>query len=450
MNISGPLSISPLNPTNAQDLNLRPFQRVTAQILNVTGTTAILSIDGYPVVAQLSSSDQAALLQAQQTAQFIVTQLSNQVVTLKFVKNDQNTTPLAGTGSQALPGSELAARILEQTGIPLTDSSLILARSALRQHLPVTPQLLNELFTALSEYGVWGDAEADLATSMKAAGLPVTAQSLALAARPGAQTGETLKDLISQLSTTPHQNLTPETIQQLNSNLRMLTDMVLQWAGESGQMGKQMKSAVNTLGRSLENLLKELSQQNGPVLQSKNLMSLVKLQQMLKQEGKNDLAEAIEKFLGDVRQNQLINVKPDPVPGRGAWSEIGFLLSRSSQDPTQEYATAQLRIAHEAGPEPGKINPAYTRLLIQVEISPGETVEVDLTLVGKQIRTAVTAPDPAWVKNAQQEMPSLEDALQNLGYTLKESQVGVGYPRPFSGINQTSNGSSRMTVDIEV
>ena len=89
MNFPGPLSVSPLNQTG-QELSLRPFQRVTAQILAVNGTTAILSVEGYPVVAQLSSADQAAALLAQRTAQFIVTQLSDQVVTLKFVKNDQS------------------------------------------------------------------------------------------------------------------------------------------------------------------------------------------------------------------------------------------------------------------------------------------------------------------------------------------------------------------------
>jgi hypothetical protein len=447
MNISGPLAISPLNPSTGQELNLRPFQRVVAQVLSVTGTQAILSIDGYPIVAQLSSSDQAAALLAQQTAQFIVTQLTDQVVTLKFVKNDPN--PSVSPGPQS-PGSELAARILEQNGIPLTNNTLSLARSALNQHLPVTPELLNELVGALSTYGSWEKADIDLATAMKAAGLPVTAQSLALASRPALQTGESLKDLISLLSNALKQNLPPETLQQLNSNIQLLNDMVLQWTGASGKMGTQMKSTVDVLGRSIENLLKELSQQSNALLPEKNLMSLVKLQQSLRQEGKNDLADAIDKFLGDIRQNQFINVKPDPVPGRGAWSEIGFLLSPTPQDKAADFTNAQLRIAHEGGPEPGKINPAYTRLLIQVEVNPGEIVEVDLSLVGKQIRTLVTAPDPEWVMNAQMEMPSLEEALQGLGYTLKDTQIGVGIPRPFGGITTTSSSGPQLTVDIEV
>ena len=148
MNISGPLSVSPINPVNGQELGLRAFQRVTAQILSVNGTTAILSIDGYPVVAQLSSSDQAADLLMQQTAQFIVTQLTDQVVTLKFVKSEQTQAALTGSISA---GPELAVRVLEQNGIQVTDSSLLLARTALKQNLPVTPELMTELLGVLSE-----------------------------------------------------------------------------------------------------------------------------------------------------------------------------------------------------------------------------------------------------------------------------------------------------------
>jgi len=448
MNIPAPLSVSPLNPSTNQELGLRPFQRVTAQILNVTGTTAILSIDGYPVVAQLSSSDQAAALLGQRTAQFIVTQLTDQVVTLKFIRNEQ---AQAGPGGNiSAGGPELAARILEQNGIPVSDNSLALARSALKQHLPVTPDLLNELLGALSEYGSWGDADVDLAAAMKAAGLPVSAQSLALVSRQSAQTGETLNNLLTLLGNAAKQNLSPETLAQLNSSLQMLSEMVLQWNTEPGQLAKQLKASVDLLGRSMESVLLEQAQNANLVSPEKSLMSLAKLQQLLQRDGKDDLAKAVDKFLGDIRQNQFLNIKPDPVPGRGGWSEIGFLLQRTPQEIAEEYSSARLRVAHDGGPEPGKINPAYTRLIIQVDISPGETIEVDISLVDKQIKTSMTAPDPIWVKNAQAELPGLQEALQNLGFTLKDAQIGIGYPRPFGSIALTSGGAPRMTVDIEV
>ena len=166
MSFPGPAPVSPITPAIGQEIGLRAFQRITAQVLSVTGTTAVLSIEGYPVVAQLTSADQAAALLSQRTAQFIVTELSSQAVTLKFVRNEQNLPAINGT---VFNGPELAARILEQINLPLTGSNLMMARSVLKQHLPVTPQLMNELLGALSG-GPWGEADAELAAAMPRSG----------------------------------------------------------------------------------------------------------------------------------------------------------------------------------------------------------------------------------------------------------------------------------------
>ena len=139
------------------------------------------------------------------------------------------------------------------------------------------------------------------------------------------------------------------TAKQLNSSLQMLKEIVLPWSAESGQLASQIKASVDVLGRSLESILLEQSQNPNFRGSEKSLLSLVKLQQLLKRDGKNDLADAVDKFLGDIRQNQLMNVKPDPVPGRGEWSEIGFLLQRALQEANDNSAAARLRIAHEAG-----------------------------------------------------------------------------------------------------
>ena len=447
MAIPGLNSVSPLNPLNGPELVLRPFQRVTAQVLSVTATTAVLSIDGYPIVAQLSTADQATALLAQRSAQFVITQLNNQTMTLKFIRTDQ--APMNFTGYQ-IPGAELATRILDQNGIVVTESNLMLARSALQQHLPITPDLLNELMGVLAELGSWGDAEVELAAAMKAAGLPLSVQSLSLAARQNVQYGEAIGQLINALGNAFMQNLPADTKQSLTFNIQMLKEMVVQWTGDSAPLKSQVKNSVEIIGRTLENLLLELSKNPEQVIPEKSLLSLAKLQQLLQKDGVKDAAQAVEKFITDVRQNQLLNVKPDPVPGRGDWSEIGFLLQPGKQLNIDQNIPARLRIAREAGPESGKINPAYTRLILQVDIHPGETIEVDLSLVGKQIRTSVTASDPVWVKNAQGELPRLQEALQELGYMLKETQIGIGYPRPFGALILSPGSTPRMNVDIEV
>ncbi len=445
MSFSGPLPVSPITPTSGQDIGIRAFQRVTAQILSVTGSTAILSIEGHPVVAQLTSTDQAAALLSQPTAQFIVTQLTDQTITLKFIKNEQAQTP--GT---IFAGPELAVRLLEQNNIPMTTSNLMMARSVLKQHLPVTSRLLNELLDALSEYGSWGEADAELAAAMKAAGLPVTAQSLKLASRQAAQTGEGLSNLIATLSRLAQQDLPAEVLKQINQNLQILNTVVLKGDGETSQLAEQLKASVELLGRSLENILLEQSQNPNALSPEKSLATLVKLQQTLEQFGQKESAKIINEFLADILQNQFMNVKPDPVPGSGTWSEIGFMMQSAQQKADEKFSPARLRIAHESKADSDKINPAYTRLIIQVDLEPGKTVEVDLSLVGKQIRTSVLAPDPLWCNKAQSELPSLEEALQVLGFSLKDIQIGVGDPQPFGGVAMAMGNANLMTVNIEV
>jgi hypothetical protein len=447
MSFSGPLPVLPITPTAGQDIGLRVLQRVTAQILSVAGTTAILSIDGHPVVAQLTSADQAASLLSQRSAQFIVTQLTDQGITLKLVKNEQAQSAQPGN---VFNGPELATRLLQQNNIPATANTLMMARSILKQHLPVTSALLNELLGALSEYGPWGEGEAELAAALKAAGLPVTAESLKLASRQTIQTGNSLSQLIAMLSQSSRQELPADLMRQINQNLQILNTVVLKGDGDTSQLAEQLKASVELLGRSLENILLEQSQNPNSLLPEKSLTSLVRLQQMLEQFGKKENAQAVKEFLTDIHQSQFMNVKPDPIPGSGVWSEIGFMLQSAQQKADEKFSSARLRVAHEARADSNGINPAYTRLVIQVDLKPGETVEVDLSLVGKQIRSSVIAPDPAWCDQAQNELASFEAALKSLGFTLKDMQIGIGEPQPVNGITMAAGSTNLTAVNIEI
>jgi len=447
MSFPGPISISPISNTTDQEIGFRVNQRVNAQIVSVAGTTAVLEVDGHPVVAQLTSADQATTLASRNTAQFIVTELTGQSITLKFVKNGQAQPALVGVLSS---GPELAERILENTNIPVTTGALMITRALLKQHLPITPALLKELQGALSEYGVWSEADADLAAAMKSAGLPVTAQSIALAARKPVQTADALSNLIKTLNQAANGNLPGEVLAQLRASLQTLNATIVKWGGESSGLADQLKAMVEALGQSLENGLLEQSQDPAAPVSEKGLATLVRLQQMFEQIGKRDEAHAVWEFLNDIRQNQFMNVKSNILPGQGEWSEIGFMVQSPRQQAEDKFSAARLRIAHETREGSSKINPAYTRLILQVDLRPGETVEVDLSLVGKQIRTSVMAPDPAWCDLAKNELPSLQEAFDGLGYQLKDFQVGVGDPQLFTRVKIASGSPHLMTVNIEV
>jgi hypothetical protein len=432
-------SVSPVGSATDQELGLRAFQRVTAQVLSVTGTTAVLEVEGVPLVAQLTSADQAAELASRGTAQFIVTQLSRQAVTLKLVKNDQ-------PRSTQSNGGGLANQILENNNLPLTADTLTLARSLLKQHLPVTPRLLDELMGALADYGTWAEADADLAAAMKSAGLPVTAQSLTLASRQPVQTAQALSSLIATLTQALSQNLPPELRKQITASLQMLNSLVV----KDSQTADQLKAAAGMLGRSLENILLEQIQHPANPIPEKSLASLAKLQKTLEQSGKQEIAQAVGEFMKDIQRSQFMNVKPDPTPGQGEWSEIGFMIQGAQQKAEGKFSSVRLRIAHEARADSSKINPGYTRLILQVDLEAGETVEVDLSLVGKQIRATLMAEDPTWRKLAQDELPFLEEALGGLGYLLGDVQIGAGDPQPVDRIQTVSGNARLLTVNIEV
>ncbi len=439
MDLPGPLSISSLRPASSSDLSLRPFQRVTAQILAVTGTTAVLALDGHPVVVQLTSAEQATALLSQRTAQFTVTKLTDQEITLKFLRHAQ-AQPSTATSNPRRP--ELAVRLLEQNNIPLNSNNLLLARSVLNQGLSLTPGLLAELLAELSGLGNWDQSQAELAAALKAAGLPVTSESLTVASRQAAQTGEALGKLISQLQTTG-QNLPPDLLKLLRQNLQMLEQLVLNADGDIAKLAAQLQSAVEVLGQSLESALLEQAEKPETHSMEKSLLSLVRLGQSLEQAGETELAAAVEKFLGDLRHHQFLNAKPEPGPGREAWLEVGFRLGG------ERNGTARLRIRRESGSIPPEIDPAFTRLVLQVDLSESETVEVDLTLAGKQLRAQVTAPQAVWCQRAEIELLSLEQALQGLGYSLKETSIITAQPQPFERLKLSSGNAPLMTVNIE-
>ena len=85
-----------------------------------------------------------------------------------------------------------------------------------------------------------------------------------------------------------------------------------------------------------------------------------------------------------------------------------------------------------------------------MDINADESVEVDLSIMGKQIRASITAPHSAWCQEAEHELPSLGQALQDLGFTLKEAAVFIGEPSPPNGLKVATDAPPIMAVDIEI
>ncbi len=60
MSLPIPNQITPLQSASTQDMPVHLYERVSAQVVRVAGSQAVLEINGYPIVARLTSREQAA------------------------------------------------------------------------------------------------------------------------------------------------------------------------------------------------------------------------------------------------------------------------------------------------------------------------------------------------------------------------------------------------------
>lgn len=454
MVLPGPLAIQPIDPASRHDLALKPFQRVTAEVLQVQTTQAILSVEGYPVVAQLTSPDQAALLKTMRQAQFVITQLDSQAMVLKFVQ--PGSAPAGGGQGQAAVREDMAQRVLAELGLEGGEENLQLARAILGQRLPLSRELFEELRTAIGKMGSgdFGEA-ASLAAALKAAGLPVSAGSLQLAGRRMEGLGEALVGMAALLRDAAQAADLPEGLRAaLRQGLQLLDDAVVNWGQHPEQMAARLKTAVDLLGRSLEHILREQAAKPAgeqAVWPERSLMQLARLQEQLSQAGRPELAESLGKLIEEARFNQLMSARPND---SGGWVQVGFAVrspegGADGQAPT---LPARLRVTRRQS-QGGGASAESTGLQVQVELEGGEVVEVDLRLAAHVARATVRVPDDTLLRRANEELPGLEEGLAQLGYLLKEGEVRVGKQAedsPLPAGAAPGGPGGLFSVDLEV
>ena len=384
MNVTGPLQVPSQPTTPGFELSLRVNQRVTAEIVQVSGTQAVISVEGIPVVARLASVQQGVELSNQRRAQFIVTDVSGQSITLKLAGQSQAEGQVVG---QVIPARDVAARLLEQNGLPINAETLTLVRAAISQRLIITPELLQELQAALSGMDQWNSQQAELAAALKAAGLPVSAASSQVAIELMTPLSSAIANLIDKLQAALNSANTPEQVKTLLADmLKTLQSASPDWNGLPDHLQEQLRQTVSLFGRSFESgLLGQDGLAARQALTDNPLFGLVRLQHQLEQSGQKELADAVGRFLEQAHAAQFLNVRPDPTPGSGAWTQLSFLLRGPDQQDRQSLFPAKLRIARRSHGRKGGIDPNYTHLSVQVEVEPHQVVQVDLSVAGKQL-----------------------------------------------------------------
>ncbi len=422
MMTTGAVTTAPVEAPNLNNLNLKLYQRITAQVLEVRGVEATLAIEGTPVVAKMPSAQQAADLLQQGSAQFVVTGLTAEGMILRLVRQDQQ----PGSPSIIQP-RDLATRLLEALGLAKSGETMTLAQSALKQGVLITPQTLSELETALQQLGAWGEEEADLAVALKAAGLPVTPGSIQMISQKPDLMGDAITRLLVQLRSALGNNQpSAQLTQLLSESVRLLEKSMLKWQQPTEGLAKDVALISKLLGRSFENELAEQIKENQSGLKQESLSVLGKLQRSLQRSGQQRLAGEVDHFLTTVRHNHLMNTRSDPANGRGHWAQLDIPLSVNTGNPEQQPLPAHIRIAKRENGGEDKIDPQYTRVVIQVEIARGVPIEVDLAFASGQVQADVTVPDVAVEQLAIAEWPGLQQGLKTLGYQVKTSRVDIG------------------------
>lgn len=446
MMTTGPVtSTGIVEAPNLNNLNLKLYQRITAQVMEVRGVEATLAIEGTPVVAKMPSAAQAADLLKQGAAQFVVTQLSNKGITLRLVQQEQQSPTM-------IQPRDLATRLLEALGLARSDETMLLAQSALKHGVLVTPETLSELETALQQLGAWGEEEADLAVALKAAGLPVTPGSIQIISQKQDLLGDAISKLLQQLQTALKNNpQSPQLTNLLRESIVLLEKSMLKWQQPAEVLSKDVEWIGKLLGRSFENELAQqlkAEQKNG---KQESLSILGRLQQSLQKNGQGRLAGDVEKFIDTVRQNHLMNIHSDPTNGRGHWAELEIPLSVKGENANHQPPPAKIRIAKRENGDGEEIDPNYTRLIIQAEIAPGEPMEVDLAIASGQVQADITVPNFGIEQLAVSEWPSLQEGLFSLGFQVKTSRVDIGTIKTQGGLPEPKKRTKPyQSVNIEV
>lgn len=470
MIISGPPPPLSTQPVNESTLTLRLNQRLVAEVMQVTGEHVLISVEGVPIVARMMSMDQSALLAEHRTATFIVRDLSGQTIGLQLVRpGSEEPTPSTATPLT----KDLAATLLRNLGLPVDQANLYLARALISQGLPVTTDLLAELRAALARVNnqtltndeasplqvPWSQEEAQIAAALKSAGLPISAGTLALAKSDLAPLLQSFAQLRLRLQDFSQTQLPPRLAELVQKALVVLDSMVMDWSAPAPTLAENLRQAISTISRSLEKDLAEMAQRGETSLEQasqsssgNSLLTLVHLRQELARAGPSQLLDEIDRFLETIRFKQFENTPTDSVPLKEQWLRLDIPLGipYANPDTHPELHSAHLRVSYRSEGDQRKIDPGYTRLVIQVDLDIENFIEVDLSLVNRQVGMWLTASNLQLRDQAQTELPGFKAGLERLGFSLQSARCEIGERSPDPGIQSLPEVRPYQEIDLAV
>ncbi len=450
--IPGPPPVSPVQHPDDGSLFLRVNQRVAGEVLKVGNEQVVLSIQGVQVVARLTNPEQLTALIDRRFAQFLVKDMSNQVVTLQLLdlpSAQQNTETAASTNRESL----LIKGLLNQIGLPETAENQILAQAVIRQGLPVTAEILQELRTTLNTIQPWGETEANQAAVLKSHQVPVSPETLRLLANSPAEVTQTFAKLVQQLGQLVQDTSTSSNLRvQISQVLNIFSQAIIPGDQPAEVMISRLKNAVSLLGKSLEGELANLIKSDISDME-RGLMTLTRLRTELAARGYNTLAGEIDKFNDHLRLVHLFNASGSE-GRRNEWLRLELPVQFPVQGKTEyedELHPARIRIARDQNAEGNvDVNPHYTRIIVEVDLTKDQSIEVDLSVVSRQLGLTITGTNSEISQAAASELDSLKENLSSLGYETRYAQVETGIPFSSEATTGVSNSIMQSDINLEV
>ncbi|MBI9044898.1 MAG: hypothetical protein JEZ06_10450 [Anaerolineaceae bacterium] len=428
MEISGAYNLRPIDPSGQRTLELRVNQRVTAEVLNVSGDQVELAIQGTRVVGRVAPGNETTELLNRGAAHFIIRGVDEGVLQLQLVPPEE---ARAQIGIQT-QWTILASNLLKLNGLPLNQENMMIGRALLSLGLPISPELISKLMESLSGLGNWGQAEADLAAVMLSNGLPLSSGTISLALQQLPSLAEAFQGLEEMLGKLMQSN--PESnIQNLaQRSLSFLNSATIDWSASASELMKQLTESISIWGKSLESHLVDLIKIGGSSAEdpdnSMGLLTFAQLRRALAQSGNTNLVNEIDRFMDAIRQMQLSNTSQINDPTNPPWLLLDLPLKMGpGQEEQQSHDAANLRISYRADEEGKSIDPDNNRLVLNIDLSDGHVLEVDLSMVGKRVGAWMTVSSEGWKTLVEEELPSFEKGLETLGYTMQFANCEVKF-----------------------
>ncbi len=449
MTIQGLPPVGRLDRPGEQSIQLKENQRISADVLKVSGDQVTLVIQGVRVVGKLVPGEQSNALRERTTAQFIVRGMDNGVLQLQLLRGEVSTT----TAPQGNPWTALAQNLLRLIGLPVNEKNTVIARALLSKGMPVSQDLMQEMSKVLDGLKNWGQTEADLAATLKAGGCPLSSGSLALALETAPSLADGVLRLQERLSQLTKGANNSEIANLAQKALLTLTNSTVDWNAPLPELMEQLPLVVSLWGKSIESAIAEqMDSQNNIKGDMSGWLALANLRSALQNEGNQSLVKEIDNFLNALRQMQFLNSAQIEYPTNPPWLSISIPLDpgimKNNVQSDRQLFPANLRIAYRSEEDGQSIDPNNTRLILSIDLEDGDFLQADISIIGKRLGAWLTVSNPDLRSQVEQELPSLKEGLSNQGFLMQFARCVVGKQTTIASIPEMPYQDANMKINL--